>query len=221
MPETTGKHPAPFTDSIIAKLGGLIRAEVPAGHVIHDPFGGDGVRLGALCDRTDYAFSATDLEHWRDSDRRVRLGDATHAGTYPTVPFAVVTSPTYNNGVNDHFLPADTSRRLTYRVAAGHALHENNTGRYSGRGSKSGEAAYWRLSREVVKHWPDIALVNVKDSTRAGLAYPLVILWRKLMVEHGYTVRPFRVRTPGWRYGANRGARVEFEVILVCRRNDA
>lgn len=165
---TQGKHPAPFTASIITSLAALIPLHVAPHRGIHDPFGGEGVRLGELCDAIGYRFSGTDLEPWRDGDRRVTLGDSTDPASYPSWPFAVVTSPTYNNGVNDHFRPSDTSHRLTYRVAAGHELHPNNTGRWSGRGSKRSEAEYWRLTREVVKHWPDVALVNVKDSTRAG-----------------------------------------------------
>ena len=130
----------------------------------------------------------------------------------------IVTSPSYNNGVNDHFKPSDTSGRLTYRVAAGHELHPNNTGRHSGRGSRRGEEEYWRITRDVVKCWPDIALVNVKDSTRAGDVYPLIGKWTALLVECGYTVDRTDVPCPGWRFGANGAARADTEAILIARR---
>jgi hypothetical protein len=217
--QTAGKHPAIFTESIIERLAILIPKNVPFERIIHDPFAGEGVRLGALCDALGYTFTGTDLERWQGSDTRVALGDSTLSGTYPTVPYAIVTSPTYNNGVNDHFDPKDDSKRLTYRVRAGHELHPNNTGRWSGRGSKKGEAEYWRLTRNVVTHWPNIAIVNVKDSVRStweGGIYPLVRLWTELLEELGYEVTPEEVACPGWRYGANSQERLDTEFILVA-----
>lgn len=214
-------HPAQFTDSIIQELGVLIPAHLPSpSHAVYDPFAGVGVRLGALCDRLGVEFSGGDLEEWPGADPRVAArADATAAWTYPRRPFVVVTSPTYNNGVNDHFRPRDASRRLTYRSRLGRELHPNNTGRYSGRSSKAGEVAYWRLTREAVKHWPDTVLVNVKDSIRAGEVYPLVEMWSDCLgSEFGYEVSHHPVGCPGWRFGSNSGERVEAEVILVGQR---
>lgn len=216
---TESRHPAPFTDSIIDALAELIPEHVPARWVIHDPFGGEGVRLGALCDRIGYEFTATDLEPWLGGDSRVAVGDSTVAETYPNKPYAIVTSPTYNNGVNDHFLPKDASRRLTYRVAAGRALHLNNTGRHSGRSSRKGEAEYWRITREVVNCWSSIALVNLKDSTRSGEVYPLVQLWADLLLEYGYELTRIDVECPGWRFGTNHEARTDTEAILIAKRS--
>lgn len=219
--ETVDNHPAPFTDSIITTLAGLIPLYANRRvDTVHDPFGGEGIRLGKLCDSLGYTFSGTDLEAWKDRDPRVQLGDSTDPTTYPAGPFIVVTSPTYNNGVNDHFQPKDTSRRLTYRVRAGHALHENNTGRHSGRGSKRGEAEYWRITRDVVKCWPDTCLVNVKDSVRGDDVYPLVQMWTDLLIGFGYTVTRVDVACPGWRFGTNHAARLETEAILCASRFD-
>jgi hypothetical protein len=219
---TVDKNPAPYSDEIIAAFERMIPRLVEPGLVVHDPFAGDGVKLGALCDRIGYEFTGTDLEHWRvpggRRDYRMITGDSTDEGTYPEAPFVVVTSPSYNNGVNDHFAPRETSRRLTYRVNAGRPLHVNNTGRYSGRGSKTAEAEYWRLTSGCVKHWPDLVLVNVKDSYREEKLYPFVSLWRKVLREHGYTVRRRSVKCPGWRYGENHAARVDVEAILIGTR---
>jgi hypothetical protein len=214
-----GKHPAPFTDSIIDELAELIPRYAPSHAVVHDPFAGEGTKLAALCERLGYFYSGTDLEPWPNRDRRVQVGDSTDPSTYPLDWYVIVTSPTYNNGVNDHFEPKDDSRRLTYRSRAGHELHSNNTGRWSGRGSKKGETEYWRITRDVVKHWPDVALVNVKDSTRAGEIYRLTFLWSSLLEEYGYEVEWVDVPCPGWRYGANSQARVDSEVILVATRS--
>ncbi len=212
-----GKNPAPFSDPIIKELERLI-PQLPDA-IIHDPYAGEGIKLGALCDRLGRTFSGVDLERWEGSDPRVRLDDSVDQQSYPTQPFIVTTSPTYCNGVNDNFKPSDTSRRLTYRVAAGHELHPNNTGRWSGRGSKTAEAEYWRITRACVRHWPDAALVNVKDSTRAGEIYPLVQLWTDLLIEYGYDVERVDVACPGWRFGANSQVRADTEAILIALRS--
>lgn len=223
---TADTHPAPFSVEIITALRKLLPSWVPTSVPIHDPFAGEGVRLGLLCDQLGYTFSGTDLEAWEGADRRVVLGDATNVETYPLSPFVVVTSPTYNNGVNDHFEPRDDSRRLTYRVAAGHELLPNNTGRYSGRGSKKAEDAYWRITRQAVAHWPELAFVNVKDSFRGPKRYPLVELMTRLLVEHEYDVTQIDVRCKGWKLGENRAepgrqpARVDTEAVLIARRGD-
>lgn len=219
MSSTTGKHPATFTDSIIESLAELIPIYAPHKVLIHDPFAGEGTKLAALCARLGYFFTGTDLEPWPNRDRRVSVGDSADPSTYPAGNYhAIVTSPTYNNGVNDHFKPSDTSRRLTYRAAAGHELHPGNTGRWSGRGSKRGESEYWRITRDVVKNWPDIAFVNVKDSIRVGEIYRLSGLWSDLLVAYGYDVEWVDVPCPGWRFGSNSDARVDSEVILVAIR---
>lgn len=219
MSTTTGKHPAPYHDRIVDEIGTLAGIWLPPGIVVHDPFAGDGRKLAALCDRLGYTYSGTDLEMWASADHRVRVADATRADSYPADEFVVITSPTYNNGMNDSFNPRDTSIRMTYRVAAGHQLDLTNTGRWSGRGSDTHECRYWDLSRQAVQHWPSMVFVNVKDSIRAGVVYPLVNMWRKVLEEFGYTVEQVaEVKTPGNRRGQNHDARVDAEHIIVARR---
>lgn len=148
---------------------------------------------------------------------RLIQGITTTTGTY--IGEGYLHHNTYNNGVNDHFDPKDDSKRLTYRVRAGHELHPNNTGRWSGRGSKKGEAEYWRITRECVQHWPDVVFVNVKDSMRAGEIYPFVSIWIDLLHGYGYQIRNSRVACPGWRYGSNHDARLSTESILIGVRS--
>jgi len=215
-----GANPAQYSASIIDWL----RHHLPqltfanTDLIIHDPFAGAGLRLGSLCDELGLTYSGRDLELWDPRDERVKVGDSTLARNYPSSPYIICTSPTYGNGVNDHFKPKDTSRRLTYRVALGHALHPHNTGRYSGRGSRKGELEYWRLHEECVKHWPDVVVVNVKDSIRKGKVYPLGTKWRVLLMRYGYTITTHKVPVSGWRYGTNHDAREDFEWVLVGQR---
>ena len=72
-------HPAEFSPEVIDVLAELIR---PGEHV-HDPYGGRGLRLGALCDRLGAIFTATDIEEWPGSDPRVALGNAEDAADLP------------------------------------------------------------------------------------------------------------------------------------------
>lgn len=215
-----GANPAQYSASVIDWLRHhLPQLTFGQSHlIIHDPFAGAGIRLGALCDELGLTYSGRDLELWDPRDDRVKVGDSTLARNYPSSPYIICTSPTYGNGVNDHFKPKDTSRRLTYRVALGHALHPHNTGRYSGRGSRKGELEYWRLHEECVKHWPDVVVVNVKDSIRKGKVYPLGTKWRVLLMRYGYTITTHKVPVSGWRYGENHDVREDFEWVLLGQR---
>ena len=66
--------------------------------------------------------------------------------------------------------------------------------------------------------WPALALVNVKDSTRGGAVYPLVDMWIKLLVDHGYEIVDRVDPTcPGWRFGTNHAARTDTETVLVAQ----
>lgn len=211
-------NPAQFSDSIIDFLRDFLSSFIPPDHIVFDPFAGQGTKLGMLCDELGLEFRGVDLEKWANRDERVRLGDSTLQRNYPKEPHIICSSPSYNNGINDHFKPQDGSRRLTYRNSLGHELHPHNTGRWSGRNSKSGESEYWRLHEECVKHWPDVVVVNVKDSPRKGKMYPLGAKWRVLLSKYGYHITAHKVGVPGWRYGENHDARSDFEWVLVGTR---
>ena len=144
-------------------------------------------------------------------DARVAQGDSTEAATYPTGEYVIATSPTYPNGMSDHFKAGDNSKRHTYRQALaetiGHdrPLHENNSGRYGVQYGPSAEARYWKLMRQAVAHWPARVVVNVKDFYTAGERYRLVDKWVALLEQAGYTVAdPTDVPCPGQRFGASR-----------------
>jgi hypothetical protein len=185
---TAERNPAQFSVEVIEALATLIPNVVRHHEFIFDPFAGEGTRLGALCDRLGYVFAGGDIEPWRDADSRVALADATEMDSYPIQAHAVVTSPSYNNGCSDSWQPKDDSDRMTYRVAAGRALHPNNSGRYSGRGSRTHELMYWTIHRKAVQWWPSLAIVNVKDSIRAGEVYDLTGRWIALLKTRSYRV---------------------------------
>lgn len=215
------KHPAPYHPNIIEALRTIIPQYVPKGHIIFDPFAGEGIRLLKLCNELHYCFYGIDLVKW-GNNKCVYVGDATKPDFYPKATnYAIVTSPTYNNGVNDSFTPRDSSKRMTYTVAAGFPLDTTNTGRWSGRHSKKAEAQYWDLHKQAITYWPILVIVNVKDSIRSGKKYPLVWKWAILLNKEGYhLIKTVKVPCPGHRYGTNSEARVDDEFILVAVRLD-
>lgn len=221
---TAGINPARFSASVLDALGVLMLEYVPRNTLIFDPFAGEGRRLGALCSLLGYPFLGNDQVRWQDQDPRVRIADSTMSISYPGRGwphnhYTVVTSVTYNNGMNDGFIPRDKSKRMTYTVAAGERLPPTNTGRWSGRSGKTGEMWYWKLHHAAVQHWPDLVMVNVKDSIRKGEVYRCVDGWKRLLSDHGYTlVEHVLCPVPSNGFGANGKARVDAESILVCRR---
>jgi hypothetical protein len=213
------EHPARFSTELLPVLGNVLAAWFLP---VFDCYAGTGERLGQLCDEIGLPYSGTEIEPEFIVDRRVRQGNATDASTYPTGPYVVCTSPTYPNGMSDHFQARDDSKRHTYRQALattiGHdrPLDRNNTGRYGVR--NAGIGRYWQLVNDAVGHWPNRAVVNVKDFIVAGQVYPLDEKWQQLLVRHGYDiVERVEVACPGQRFGANR-ERVDHEVVLVAER---
>lgn len=220
------EHPAPYSPEVIA----AIREHLEPGMHVHDPFAGEGLRLGALCDEMLCTFTGTEIEAPFILDSRVRHGDSTLIKHYPLPPFTIVTSPVYPNGIADDFNARDNSKRRTYRAARAtivgtdEPLHPNNQGKYGYRGQplwSPARAIYWALARQVVHCWrdADAAIVNVSDFFGPTHREPVVDGWTEILTEQGWDVCPMPVETKRWRNGANRDARVEAEVLLLCSRD--
>jgi hypothetical protein len=212
-------HPTPWSPQILEHIGPILREW---GLPVHDPFAGEGQRLGVLCDLLGLPFSGTELQEPFIIDPRVKPGDSTLAETYPEGRYALVTSPIYPNGICDHFNAQDDSSRLTYRQGLSEItgfdepLHENNMGRYGTRSGKKATATYWELARACVPHWPSRVILNTSNHIMDGEEYDTVGRWRYLMQSRGYRVlRSFSIRTPRNGKGANGRKRVEHEWVHV------
>lgn len=95
-------HPAPYSETILNRFRIILTgSDLP----VHDPYAGEGARLGALCTELGIEFSGTEIEEAFIVDPRVAPGNATDPASYPSVPYRLVTSPVYPNGVADHFTP--------------------------------------------------------------------------------------------------------------------
>ena len=234
------KHPAPYSPEVLAALRSTLCAENgqlrlgDALHV-HDPFAGEGVRLGALCDEIGVAFTGSEIEPEFIIDQRVQRGDATTRASYPIVgrrtQLVICTSPVYPNGMADHHHAQDDSIRRTYRTAlaairgSDRPLHSNNMGRWGYRGTplwSPSRAAYWTLAEQAIEQWADLrprlVLVNVSDFYADKVREPVVALWQQRLVRGGLHVENVvQISTQRWGQGANRNERPETEALLVAR----
>lgn len=213
-------HPAQYSPEVIDKLEDLLDGTTH----IHDPFAGTGLRLGALCDKLNLTFTGSDIEDWPGKDPRVLVADALDPNSYPRPTliqgvgyrpeYTIVTSPVYvNKRLADYPNgPTENTKikgRRDYALGLGHALHEHNLARWTGRKSKA--ADYWRLHGEAVKLWPDQVIVNVD--------MPIEVGWIGLLEANGYeTYQAFSVTTRRYRGLANADKRAEHETIIVASR---
>lgn len=219
-------HPARYSPQIIDAFRTLLAG---APHV-HDPFAGTGERLGALCDELGVTYSGTELEAPFIVDPRVWAGDSRQQRYYPITRngYWIVTSPTYGNGMNDNFKPADASKRYTYRAALieatgdrDAALTDGNTGAHGYRSGVKAAARYWELNAQVVAQWghAERAIVNVSDFYKGDERVGIVAGWGDLLRANGWRLLELiPVETPRMRNGSNRGKRVEHESIIVAER---
>lgn len=220
-------HPAPYSPEVLDKLARL----VPVGTRVHDPFAGEGLRLGKRADEIGWTFTGTEIEAPFIEDDRVRVGNALDPATYPTGRYCIVTSPVYPNGIADNFNAQDGSRRRTYRAALAkltgmdRELHPDNQGRWGYRGTSiasTRRAVYWNLATRAVACWSgaDAVFLNVSDFTAKDRTEPVVDGWAGVLRSNGWRiVKAHPVKTRRWRDGANSDKRVDGEVVLHAVRS--
>jgi len=215
-------HPATFTDALLveptfcaAVAARMAELEL---EVVFDPFGGRGRKLGGWCDLHGYAFDAVDIEQYPDPDPRVRQHDSTLCTAYPSVPFLVITSPAYLNGISSDYREGPTPNtktagRHSYGISLGRALAPNNLARTVVRSRPDkGAADYYAAHAGAVRWWGAAALVNVTSS--------MIDDWCELLERHYDTVKVVAiVETPRVRGGlANAADRDPFEVWIEAVR---
>jgi hypothetical protein len=217
-------HPSRWTPAVLDAIEPVI---ADLGLPVHDPFAGTGERLGQLCDTLGLSFTGTEIEPEFAVDQRVRSGDSTDPSTYPADAHVVVTSPVYPNGMTDHFHARDGSRRHTYRQALAaiqgydRPLDPNNMGAHGNRHRRSArsEATHFDIARRCVTHWPEHAVVNVKDVVATAYTVPVVETWRTMLLAQRYRITAeLSVPTPGQRHGANGHLRADAEAVLIAER---
>ena len=218
-------HPATFTTKgvkgapSVADVIGAMAELLPPELVLFDPYAGEGKVLEVIGQRLGRTVDGIDIELWPERRPWVRHGSAADAVSYPTVPFAVVTSPPYVNGISADYKDGPTSStnvagRASYGVSLGGPLAAGNLARlvvggYQRQPDRDYSAFYDELGRHA-KHWPQRAIVNVDE--------PMAELVGRQLEGLGYQLVVVPVATPRRRVGSHGDRRPAVEVVIAAAR---
>lgn len=114
-----------------------------------------------------------------------------------------------------------TYKRLTYRHQLGRELHPDNSGRlqWGPKYQAFHERAWaevWRVLKPGSFEEDGGFILNVKDHVRGHEVAPVVAWHRETLLRLGFELTAWHeVETQGMGFGANRDARVPFEVVAV------
>lgn len=212
------KHPAAYSDCLIPTFAELLQGT----RNVLDPMAGTG-KLAlvkehgytgrVVCNELEPEWvNGYAVDEWHFTDAAAMTWAANR--TFD----AVCTSPTYGNRMADGYDGRDGSKRMTYRLGLGRPLHVENTGRLQwGEAYRLQHLVIWRECVRVLAPG-GILIVNASDHIRGGERIA-VVDWHKAALEGlGLTLtHDLAIPTPRLGFGANRGARVEAERILVYR----
>lgn len=241
-------HPAQYSKYLVPVLANALRRHVssPAGQwrYLLDPFAGLGHRLAAIGSLAGLEPIGIEIEpgyfERKETHPCVRLGDSTEledifltATVGPTFD-AIVTSPTYPNGLNDDFHARDASKRNTYihrlreHLGDGYELHPNSTARHGIRRGAKSVARYEELHRTVLEQCSlvlnpgGIFVLNAKDVLAGGeIRYSTASFFVRHLESLGFEVLEwFLVDAIGLLHGANRDRRT-FEDVVILRKDGA
>jgi len=218
---TAPKHPATYTNRLIPIFAELLKNCA----VVLDPFAG----VGKLALIKQHGFNGVIIcneieKEWTNSECDVdefNIGDAANMNWCESESIsAICTSPTYGNRMADHFNARDGSKRITYRHYLGRELHKENTGRMQW-GDK-----YCQKHKEV---WTEcyrvlqpggLFILNVSDHIRQGQRVFVTDWHKNCLIELGFLfIHEMKVETPRMRFGENYNTRIDYESILIFKKD--
>lgn len=211
----TVRHPATYTDTLLPVMADML----PANARVLDPFGGTGKIFKLLEFRPDLRIEAIEIEpEWASLDSRITLGNALMLPWQADSFDAICTSPCYGNRMADHHEAKDASRRNTYRHALGRPLSKENAGAMQwGDAYRDFHRRAWLEAKRVLRPRGTFIL-NIKDHVRAGKCQQVSQWHVDTLFDMGFSIVDWRtVETPGQRYGANGGARLDHENVIAMR----
>lgn len=204
------KHPARFSERILATIGDLI----PASALVLDPFAGTGL-IHRLPQRT----VGLELEpEWATMHPRTIVG-STLALPFANETFDVIaTSPCYGNRMADHHEAKDGSYRRSYRHDLGRPLSADNSGQLQwGEAYREFHRAAWTEAARVLRGGGRLVL-NIKDHVRAGKLQSVPDWHVRCLQGQGLEVcSTISLPHNGMRFGANRH-RSPDELIYVFEK---
>jgi SAM-dependent methyltransferase len=205
-------HPAKYTDVLLPVMAKMLKGS----QRILDPFAGTGKVFELQAWLPDAQIEAIELEpEFAAINPRTRVGNALHL-PWPDDYFdAIVTSPTYANRLADSLRPPDKDC-FSYAQSLQRPLHIDNSGRLQW------GSAYWAFHHRA---WTEARralqtggrfVLNFKDHYRNKKLVPATE-WHIYTLESlGFRLLQHeRIATPSLRYGANHGARVEHESVIL------
>lgn len=216
MTKTIVKHPAKFSDAILA----IIEDAGLEGKLL-DPFAGVG-KVHTLSYRDRLETFGVELEpEWANQHPRTLVGNALELDYDNHFFDHIVTSPCYGNRMADHHDARDDSRRNTYRHILGRPLSQGSSaGMQWGAEYRIFHMRAWAEVNRVLKSGGTFWL-NLKDHIRDG-ERQLVTEWHihALLNSNFFSFHLEEWSTiplKGNRFGANR-QRIPYESLLKFRR---
>lgn len=212
------KHPAKFTDEIVATAAAMFaKAGLSERARVLDPFAGTG-----RCHGLPQKVLAFEIEpEWAALHPDTKVGSVLALPRFAPVD-AVFTSPCYGNRMADATLDTSKWHRMTYRVALGRDLHEDNSaGMPWGERYRAFHVAAWSAVTQRVKlgAW---FILNIKDHVRYEGVRPVSAWHLSVLCGLGWTwMGAEAVQTPGYRKGTNRNSRLDHEWLLLLRYDTA
>lgn len=218
------KHPAKFTDSILAEIQRQIEPLWFPEACVLDPFAGVG-KLANVIPHENLWLNEIELE-WLEQcpDDCVKvLGDALRLRFSDGFFDFAITSCCYGNRMSDHHNAKDGSRRNTYKHMLGRDLHPNNSGQFQWDGNYEGKYCNFHI-----KSWNELWRVlkpngyfflNVSDHIRKGKIQNVSDFHLGTCIYMGFDwIKTVEIETPRNRFGANRELRVDHENLYIFKK---
>ena len=216
----TVRHPAPYSPEVVHAMATLVAAEAARLELdqdqltILDPMAGVG-RIHDLRGRT---FGVELEPEWAEQHPDTRVGDARHLPFDADRFHVVAVSPAYGNRMADHHEAKDDSRRIGYKFALGRMPSAGSSAvLHYGQAYRDLHVTAWTEATRVLQPG-GLFILNCKDFIRKGRIVNVTEWHLVALFNLGYRLESaVTVGTRGMKFGANRDARIDGELVAALR----